>query len=288
MVSLTDKLIRQVAQGQPLQLLLDYDGTLSPIVETPAQAFLPNNVLTILRQLSQIPTVHLAIVSGRSVAQLRNFLVVLECENIWLGGLHGGEVYHVKTATYLQQLAVLPAQQQQQFNRFKTALACCLQEQGLLAQGIVLEDKGHSLALHYRLASALVEQQAMAVLNQLLQTVLQPDNAFRLQAGKQVVEILPKGVDKGQCVQFLHEYWAAQLATPSNVIMQEPPLLCYMGDDLTDEAAFQAVNTLGGISVMVGKPLTVSCATAALSTVESVHAILEQLVSVCVTVVTPL
>lgn len=279
MVSLTDRVVQHMAQGQPLQLLLDYDGTLSPIVEKPAQAFLPNNVVNLLRQLSQTPMVHLAIVSGRSVAQLCHFLAALQSENIWLGGLHGGEVYHLKTATYLQQLAVLPAEQQQRFNQFKTSLACCLQEHGLLAQGIVLEDKGHSLALHYRLASALVEQQAMAVLNQLLQTVLQPDNAFRLQAGKQVVEILPKGSDKGQCVQFLHQYWAAQTSTASYSASLQPPLLCYIGDDLTDEAAFQAVNTLGGISVMVGKPLTVSCATAALPTVESVHAILEQLVT---------
>jgi trehalose 6-phosphate phosphatase len=276
MVSLIDKFLQETTH-QPLQLLLDYDGTLAHITQNPTDAFLTDSCLELLRQLARCRNVQLAIVSGRSVKQLCHFLSPLQQENIWLGGLHGGEVYHLKTNTYVQQL-LLQLPEQQQFQQFKVALAKALQQQNLLTQGILLEDKQHTLALHYRLANLPVQHKAIVLLHQYLQTHLKPASAFKLQAGKQVIEVLPSGIDKGHCVQFLHQYWETHpTVLPS---FAAPPLICYIGDDLTDEAAFQAVNQLNGLSIVVGKPLTESCAKATLPTVESVSAILEQLLAV--------
>lgn len=75
------------------------------------------------------------------------------------------------------------------------------------------------------------------------------------------MEIMPASCDKGACVQFLYQHWE-----------QECPIrLCYVGDDLTDESAFKAVNELGGMSIHIGKVIESTQATYTLSSVEDLY-----------------
>lgn len=107
--------------------------------------------------------------------------------------------------------------------------------------GLFHEDKGGALAVHFRQA----RDQAAAVRDFLQQQCERLDHDFHLQPGKDVCELKPFGRDKGRAVR---------------AFMDEPPFagrtpVC-VGDDDTDEHAFEAVNALGGFSVRVGSPGT--------------------------------
>lgn len=109
--------------------------------------------------------------------------------------------------------------------------------------GLVFEDKGASLALHYRGAPRLGDEVRRLV------GALAADlgGAFELQEGKMVLEIKPAGRHKGSAVEEF---------------MREPPFAgrnpVFIGDDLTDEHGFAVVNRLGGLSVKVGPGPTVA------------------------------
>ncbi|WP_448379629.1 trehalose-phosphatase [Gloeomargarita sp.] len=222
----------------PLALFLDYDGTLTPIVPDPAQAFLPASGEALLRQLCRHPLLRVAIVSGRSVLQLQGFLAALQGEALTLCGLHGGEIYVLQKGEFLRQPA--RAQIQEQLQPLRDAISTGLQAAKLLDLGVLIEDKTYSVAVHYRQAAAAVKQQVIELLHSLFAQDREMTAPFRLQPGKEVLEVLPRTFDKGDCVAFLWDIWQVRQG-------------CYIGDDLTDEAAFAAVNQRGGLSIAVGK-----------------------------------
>ncbi len=226
-----------------LALMLDYDGTLTPIVENPADAFISVEWVEILRLLARHSKIRLAIVSGRSVSQLLEFMQPLKNENILFCGLHGGEIYDIRSKKFLQSPE--NACNLNSLIRFKDSLLCILKETKLLQQGIVIEDKNYSLALHYRNAEQPIKQAAIGLFEKKFQSSPELIESFKLQPGKEVLEILPKSFDKGQCVNFLYQFWEK-----TNSVYP-----VYVGDDLTDEFAFQVVNQLKGLSICIGKSL---------------------------------
>jgi trehalose-phosphatase len=227
--------------GNSLALFLDYDGTLTPLVPDPTQAILPPDGIELLRTLCRHPQIHLAIVSGRSVPQLQHFLGELLTEDITLCGLHGGEIYVPQKHQFLRQ----PHREKllTQLQPIREMIVRKLTEGQLLESGVIIEDKNYSIAVHYRQAPTPVKSSVV----ELLHTLFTPNNfnndlitPFKLQPGKEVIEILPHTFDKGDCVAFLWDLWQVQQG-------------CYIGDDLTDEAAFAVVNQRGGLSIAVGK-----------------------------------
>ncbi len=111
--------------------------------------------------------------------------------------------------------------------------------------GLVVEDKGLSIAFHFRQNPALA-----APLQRLLNYQLRPlRRAYQLQTGKMVMEIKPDGLDKGRAIrEFLQEVPFAG-RTP-----------VFIGDDDTDEFGFAEVNLLGGMSIKVGSgPTLATC-----------------------------
>jgi trehalose 6-phosphate phosphatase len=105
-------------------------------------------------------------------------------------------------------------------------------------EGLVFEDKGASVALHYRLAPQL-EAAAKAVLEDAARST---GGAFEVQVGKMVFELKPAGVDKGAAIEEF---------------MRDEPFIgripVFLGDDVTDEHGFRVINRLGGHSVKVGQ-----------------------------------
>lgn len=236
MPSMNDTLCSPV----PLLLMLDYDGTLVPITPHFEDAWISKDTLDLLARIAQLPGVQLAIVSGRSVSQLLVFLHNLIGYPIYLVGLHGGEVYDLQNQQPLQEPSL----------EYKTAIATL--KAYLIAHhvhqlpGIVLEDKGYSLGVHYRLATDAVAEQALAHLREGLETQgLAMD--FILRPGKKLLEAVPKGFHKGIGVEELLE-----LATQR---FGHPPHLTYVGDDITDFDAFRAVNAHSGMAIYVGSQL---------------------------------
>jgi trehalose 6-phosphate phosphatase len=266
---LIDKLA-PLGPNHHLGLMLDYDGTLSPLVSDPSQAWLMPQQLDILSRVCQHPFVNVAIVSGRSVQQLHRFLSALGSSRLVLCGLHGGEIYDQITQRWLKHdQADGPATQA--LHQFKHALMITLglsADGDLLQHGLRLEDKGESLALHVRQANTAQANNALAQYQALFAATPAMTQYFKLQPGKAVLEAVPLGYDKGKAVRFLLTHWHTQ----------HPMTPCYVGDDLTDEAAFQVMNTVqGGLSIVIGKALTETAAQYRLDAITDLYAELAAL-----------
>ena len=205
-------------------LFLDYDGTLVPIAPTPAEALADDEVRALLAALAERLAGALGVVSGRPVADVDGFLAPLR---LAVAGLHGLELRRrdgslVELAAAGEALAAV-----------RGAFAAFAAR----SPGTLVEDKRLGLALHYRQAPAS-ERDAVELATRLADA---SGGALRLQRGKMVVELLPAGRDKGRAIEDL-------LALPE--FAGRVPV--FVGDDVTDEAGFRAVNRLGGTSVRVG------------------------------------
>ncbi|RPH29930.1 trehalose-phosphatase [Buttiauxella warmboldiae] len=206
-----------------LAFFFDLDGTLAEIKPHPDQVYIPAAVRTLLQKMSVMSGGALALISGRSMAELDRLATPFHFP---LAGVHGAERRDINDNTHIVTLPeqVVAALQQQ----LSTAL--------LAFPGTELEAKGMAFALHYR--QAPYAQQAIFALAQQM-TQRYPELA--LQPGKCVVELKPLGINKGSAIRSF---------------MQEAPFAgrtpVFIGDDLTDEAGFQQVNALGGVTIKVG------------------------------------
>lgn len=219
-----------MSSGTPTQglrgwaLFLDVDGTLLEIAETPQSVRVPPALKEVLVSLSLRLDGALALISGRTLNDLDHLFAPLR---FCAAGVHGWER---REAT---GCVVRPQLDPRRLDCARDLLRAFTERH----QELMLEDKGHALALHFRRAphlSALAREQVRDACRLV-------DDAFTMQAGKCVFEIRPAGHTKGTSIR---------------AFMQHPPFLdrlpIYIGDDLTDEDAFAVVNEIGGISIKVG------------------------------------
>lgn len=214
----------QVLRLDGCALFLDLDGTLLELAPRPDAVSVEPGLLELLRALMRRTGGALAVVSGRSIATLDTLLAPLRLP---LSGLHGFE--RRDTSEILVQ-------------REPPSLEVLQQARHLMAQWVtkeprlVIEDKHLALALHYRQAPHLEAE----VVSSVTAIATRPGSGLRAQRGRMVVELTPDTVSK---------------ATAVAEFMQEDPFRgrrpLYVGDDLTDEPAFEWVNAAGGISVAV-------------------------------------
>jgi trehalose 6-phosphate phosphatase len=207
-----------------LALFLDIDGTLLEIAPTPDAVSVPAALRNTLRIAAEREDGALALVSGRSLREIDRLFSPLKFP---ASGQHGLErrdaVGHV-TVPHLEPGML-------------DAVRRTLHELTREHKGLLLEDKGASLAMHYRLAPmrAGIVRAAMEDLARSLHPTL------AVREGKYVVELGPAGQSKGLAVE---------------AFMREVPFAgripVYFGDDVTDEDAFTAVNAMGGHSICVG------------------------------------
>jgi trehalose 6-phosphate phosphatase len=209
---------------------LDVDGTLLEIAETPSAVKVDTCLLELIAQLYRHSAGAVALISGRSLNDLD---ALLGLPRLPMAGQHGLERRDVAGRLWIH--AAPPAAKY----TIKEALAPALARH----PGLLLEDKGLTLALHYRLAPHLAGF-AHRLMTRLATAT---GEGLELQRGKRVVEVKPAGIDKGTAIA---EY------------MLEPPFQgrtpVFIGDDLNDEHGFAEVNRLDGISIKVGN--TASCA----------------------------
>lgn len=205
-------------------VFLDVDGTLLEHAEEPQAVCVDPRMVPLMGQVHAAHGGALALISGRAIVDLDALFFPA---TLAVAGQHGCErrsadgTLH-RHASPQAQLAL-------------AARTIARQMQGF--PGLVLENKGMTLALHYRRAPghrAFVEQLMRCAAAEL-------GKGFELQAGKFVCELKPNGRNKGTAVQeFLHE---APFAGRMPV---------FIGDDLTDEYAFRLVNRRAGQSIKVG------------------------------------
>jgi len=203
---------------------LDVDGTLIDIAATPAAAHVDRHLLALVERLHRACDGALALVSGRALADLELRLGGLP---VPVAGQHGLERRDAGGALHVHEAA--PDAMRAIRDRLESV---CASHPGLL-----LEDKGLSLALHYRLAPSL----AGYVHRLLRDMVAEAGAGLRLQEGKCVLEVKPAGCDKGTAIE-------AYLAEAP--YRGRRPV--FIGDDITDEHGFAVVNALAGISIKVG------------------------------------
>jgi len=206
-------------------LFLDIDGTLLTHAETPDAVYVDDALRALLERLQAQNGGALALVSGRAIADVD---ALFEPLVLPVAGQHGvewrdaaGNVHHLPfPEEHLRQVA-------QRFAAFKAR-----------HPGIVFEDKGHNLALHYRLAPQL-EREVRTLVEH---AVADLGENFELQAGKMVYELKPGGHDKGTAIEAFLSTAPFEQRTP-----------VFIGDDLTDEYGFATVQRLGGHAVKVGE-----------------------------------
>jgi trehalose 6-phosphate phosphatase len=211
----------------PLQrdwaLFLDIDGCLLDFAERPEQVVVPAGLHDDLRRLRDALGGALALVSGRSLAQIDALFPGMQLQ---AAGLHG-----------LELRAELTGDADPGGNRADLAQVRAAAEQALAEHpGAWVEDKGIALAFHWRAAPA-----ARRALEALAASAISRLSGYRLQHGNCVVELRPDGHHKGTAIERL---------------MRTAPfadrLPVYAGDDFTDEDGFVTINQLGGRSIIVG------------------------------------
>jgi trehalose 6-phosphate phosphatase len=228
-------------------LFLDVDGTLLHIAETPGAVTIGRATVELLGRVHRATGGGLALITGRSILDIDQLFAPLA---LLVAGQHG---FERRDATGTVHRHARPTPQ----------LAASRAQLAAFAgahPGVLLEDKGLTLAAHYRLAPAA--EPALAALAASL--AAGSGGALAVQHGKMVVELRPAGKDKGTAIaEFMDE---APFAGRTPV---------FLGDDLTDEYGFSIVNGMGGVSVKVGDGPTE--ARARMSGVDAVREWLGQL-----------
>jgi trehalose 6-phosphate phosphatase len=207
---------------------LDIDGTLIDFAEHPDLAAVDAEIMRILNRLQVVAGGAVALVSGRSVAAIDRLFSPL---HFAAAGQHGIERRGADGRLHIHAMPL---------DRLRTVTP---ELERLVAQfpDLVFENKGASLALHYRRAPAMRER-VENVMHGMLDRL---GGDFELQPGKMLVEIRPGGRDKGTAI-------AEFMAEPP--FAGRPPV--FIGDDLTDEYGFALVNSMHGHSFKVGAGAT--------------------------------
>jgi trehalose 6-phosphate phosphatase len=214
------------APDDELAWFFDVDGTIAEIAPTPDAVVVEPAIASLVARLHERSGGALALVSGRPISAID---ALFTGTHYPAAGQHGLERRGADGV-------VRRAEQREGQDALERAQAY-LADVAARNPGLRLEVKPAALALHYRQAPRLggFVHRTMQSLQRGL------GERFVLQPGKRIVELLPRGSDKGTAVE---------------AFMAEPPFAgrvpVFVGDDLTDEHAFAIVNALGGYSVKVG------------------------------------
>jgi trehalose 6-phosphate phosphatase len=208
-------------------VLLDIDGTLLDLARTPREVWVPPGLAATLHALHERTKGALALVSGRS---LNDIDLIFAPDRFPAVGGHGAEMR--LSTNENEAVATHAPPMDQELKRRLAAIA-------RLSPGILLEDKGYSLALHYRLAPHAEKAIYEAV--SFIRADL-PNAAFEVLPGKCVCEIKQAGFDKASGVRELIKHEPFRGRKP-----------IFIGDDVTDESVFAITPELGGLAFSVGR-----------------------------------
>jgi trehalose 6-phosphate phosphatase len=205
-------------------LFLDVDGTLLELAEHPLAVHVEPALIQQLSRLQSLAGGAVALVSGRSIAELDRLFVPL---HLAIAGQHGAELRHAdgKTEVDRPRIAAVATA--------RGALAALASQN----HGLYFEDKGAALAVHYR----RVPQLGPLVERTLQDVARRSGGEFAMQTGKMVRELVPHGKNKGGAIAEF---------------MREPPFAgripVFLGDDMTDEDGFALVGKIAGHAIKVG------------------------------------
>lgn len=206
------------AAWQPVALFLDFDGTLVDIAETPNAIRIPDDLPRRLADLDARVGGRLALITGRSLVDIRSHLGPV---SVMVVGSHGAE--HGDTPAEATMLS-----------RDAAAAIATLAARW---PGLLVETKPHGVAIHYR-----QEPDAGPAVLTVMDDIAEREE-LAVRRGKMVVELGPAQANKGRAVARLMAEPRYAGATP-----------LFIGDDITDEDGFVAVAAAGGHGILVGAP----------------------------------
>ena len=220
--------IARLADADSLLLGCDFDGTLAPIEQEPSDARMPRSARESLTHLARLPGTTVAILSGRTLTELTPFAAI---PSAWLVGYHGAEIRRPDAEEILRSYPgagdfTIPDHLSRRILDFARR-----------TPGVRVELKPAGVALHWRDNGRSEAPLGIALLERALETMSGPTT--RLVRGRCVLEISTIGADKG---------WA--LGAVRREIRPPPAVICYLGDDLTDEDVFRAIRP-DGIGILV-------------------------------------
>ena len=207
-------------------VLLDIDGTLLDLAPTPREVWVPPDLSKTLNRLLDKTSGAVALVSGRS---LNDIDLIFAPEQFPAVGGHGAEM---RLESDSEAVAIHAPPMDKELKRRLAAIA-------KLSPGILLEDKGYSLALHYRLAPHA--EKAIYAAVSLIRADL-PNAPIEVMPGKCVCEIKHSGFNKASGV--------IELMTHEPFKGRRP---IFIGDDVTDESVFAIMPELRGLAFSVGR-----------------------------------
>ncbi|MFQ5826794.1 MAG: trehalose-phosphatase [Dehalococcoidia bacterium] len=252
-------ILSRINGAQHLLLLTDYDGTLTPIVSRPELALLPPPMKELLTRLTAKRSYTVAVISGRALEDVRALVGI---KGLYYAGNHGLEIEGPSfTWVHPQVDLALPL-----LEDLSRQLSARLGE----ISGAIVENKGLTLSVHYRMVAPDQVDQVRAIFDDIVQPWQQQER-IRVTRGKMVYEVRPPvDWDKGKAVDYFLER-SQEVQGTQNV------LPFYLGDDITDEAAFQAVQDRGGVSIFVGRGDHESRATYSVASTQEVQRFLTSL-----------
>ena len=206
-------------------ILLDIDGTILDIAPAPQEVWVPPALRHTLGRLQELTGGAVALVSGRPLDDIDLIFAPLQLAAI---GGHGAEMRPIPGTPPQTRVGCLSVE-------LKRKLATITE----LGPGILVEDKGYSLALHYRLAPEHGPALRAAVAHICAEL---PEGALEILPGKLVVEVKATGVSKALAVSDLMTYPPFKERHP-----------IFIGDDTTDEPVFGVIPRFGGLGFSVGR-----------------------------------
>ncbi|KAK1381817.1 Trehalose 6-phosphate phosphatase [Heracleum sosnowskyi] len=231
--------IIECARDKKVVIFLDYDGTLSPIVDDPDHAFMSADMRSVVRNaVKHFPT---AIISGRKREMVYELVGLTE---LYYAGSHGMDIKLPRRDTSAVSIDHLKSdklsdQQENEFNLFQPAgeYLPMIEEVFRILVNITKDIKGAKVENHKFCASVHyrnVDEKSWKIIAQLVHDVLKNYPRLRLTHGRKVLEVRP-GIDwnKGKAVEFLLK--------SMNLGKNEDVLPIYIGDDNTDEDAFKVL-----------------------------------------------
>eukprot|EP00245_Coleochaete_scutata_P018252 TRINITY_DN9397_c0_g3_i1.p1 TRINITY_DN9397_c0_g3~~TRINITY_DN9397_c0_g3_i1.p1 ORF type:complete len:403 (+),score=78.37 TRINITY_DN9397_c0_g3_i1:121-1329(+) len=268
----------QLAEGKQVAVFLDYDGTLSPIVEDPERAFMSEPMREVVKEVAALcPT---AIISGRGREKVYDFVKIA---NLYYAGSHGMDIMGPKktrngvrpNGTLLaaseeaeEEDGLVCFQPASEYVNIMDEVYKKLKENTALVSGSSVENNKFCISVHFR----RVQEASWEELASVVETVLQGYPNLHMTQGRKVMEIRPSlDWHKGKAVAFLLQ--ALGLESTEEVL----PL--YIGDDRTDEDAFRVLKERGmGCGIIVTTTAKNTLASYSLRDPDEVMTFLQRLV----------
>ena len=219
------------AQGRPLLVLLDFDGTLCEFQPSPEKVWLRRPRREALQRLIAMPMVTTGFISGRRLSDLRERIGLTG--DMWFAGLHGLEIEGFGRHFVHDRV--------EEAGGLLGVLGRALRQHVEHLPGVFIEDKELSIAIHVREARPEHKAEAEAAFRRMVTPHIE-DGTLRMMPGSNVTELLPNiPWNKGDAAKWIRDAETGR--------RRADPATIYLGDDVTDEDAFAIVGAEGSIVV---------------------------------------